>query len=115
MDLAPDVHSVVLVGALCVLAIVAVNALAPKAGVAAPLILVMLGVGISFLPAVPAVVVEPEWILAGVLPPLLYSSAVSLPTMDFRRDFTAIGALSVALVSSAPFSWGSCSPGSSPG
>jgi monovalent cation/hydrogen antiporter len=81
-----------------VAAIVAVNVLAPKAGVAAPLVLVLLGIGVSFLPAVPAIEVEPEWILAGVLPPLLYSSAVSMPTMDFRRDFTAIGGLSVALV-----------------
>lgn len=79
-------------------AIVAVNVLAPKAGVAAPLVLVLLGIGVSFLPWVPAIEVEPEWILAGVLPPLLYSSAVSMPTMDFRRDFTAIGGLSVALV-----------------
>ena len=93
-----DPHSVLLLGALGALAIVVVTALAPRTGVAAPLILVMLGVATSFLPAVPAVVVAPEWILAGVLPPLLYSSAVSLPTMDFRRDFTAIGALSVALV-----------------
>ncbi|MFC8922913.1 cation:proton antiporter [Cellulosimicrobium sp. NPDC057127] len=79
-------------------AIVAVNVLAPKAGVAAPLALVLLGIGVSFLPWVPAIEVEPEWILAGVLPPLLYSSAVSMPTMDFRRDFAAIGGLSVALV-----------------
>lgn len=81
-----------------VAAIVAVNVVARKAGVAAPLVLVLLGIGVSFLPVVPAIEVEPEWILAGVLPPLLYSSAVSMPTMDFRRDFTAIGGLSVALV-----------------
>ncbi|WP_435737866.1 sodium:proton antiporter [Cellulosimicrobium sp. PMB13] len=93
-----QILGLIAIGASVVVAIVAVNVLAPKAGVAAPLALVLVGIGISFVPAVPAIEIEPEWILAGVLPPLLYSSAVSLPTMDFRRDFTAIGGLSVALV-----------------
>jgi NhaP-type Na+/H+ or K+/H+ antiporter len=83
---------------LGVVAIVAVNSLAPRVGVAAPLVLVLLGVGVSFLPFVPAIEVEPEWILGVVLPPLLYSSAVSMPTMDFRRDFRIISTLSVVLV-----------------
>jgi CPA1 family monovalent cation:H+ antiporter len=86
---------VALLGAV---AVIGVTALAPRTGVSAPLILVLLGIGISLLPAVPAVEIAPEWILAGVLPPLLYSTAVSLPTMDFRRDLAAIGGLSVVLV-----------------
>lgn len=52
------------------------------------------GVIDSFLPWAPRVEVDPEIILSGVLPPLLYSSAVSMPSMDFRR----ISALSVILV-----------------
>ena len=36
-----------------------------------------------------------------VLPPLLYSAAVNMPATDFRRDFGAIGALSVLLVEAA--------------
>lgn len=78
--------------------IIAVTALAPRAGVASPLVLVVLGAGVSLLPFVPAVEVPPELILGGVLPPLLYSAAVGLPSMDFRRDFTAIGGLSITLV-----------------
>ncbi|GHH64931.1 cation:proton antiporter [Promicromonospora soli] len=78
--------------------VIAVTALAPRAGVASPLVLVVLGAGVSLLPWVPAVEVPPELILGGVLPPLLYSAAVGLPSMDFRRDFTAIGGLSVTLV-----------------
>ncbi|QDW61658.1 sodium:proton antiporter [Oerskovia sp. KBS0722] len=81
-----------------VLAVVGVTALAPRLGVAAPLVLVLLGVAVSFLPAVSAVEVDPEWILAGVLPPLLYSASVSMPAMDFRRDLKAISGLSVVLV-----------------
>lgn len=93
-----DVTSVALIGVLAVLAIVVVHRLAPRVGVATPLLLVVLGVAVSFIPAIPAITVEPELVLAGVLPPLLYATAVSLPAMDFRRDFLSIGALSVALV-----------------
>lgn len=83
---------------VAVIGIVAVTRLAPKVGVAAPLLLLALGVVASFVPGAPDLTIEPEWILAGVLPPLLYSSAVSMPGMDFRRDFGAIGGLSVVLV-----------------
>lgn len=93
-----QILSLIVVGTVAVVAIVVVNALAPKAGVAAPLVLVAVGVVVSFVPVVPEIEIEPEWILAGILPPLLYSAAVSLPTMDFRRDFTAISGLSVVLV-----------------
>lgn len=86
------------IGIVAILIIVVVAALAPRVGVAGPLVLVLIGIGISFLPFVPAVEVPPEVILGGVLPPLLYSSAASMPAMDFRRDFRAIGSLSVVLV-----------------
>lgn len=80
------------------LAISFTASLAPRLQVAAPLLLVLLGGAISLLPAVPDVVVDPEWILAGVLPPLLYAAAVSTPAVDLRRDVRAIGELSVVLV-----------------
>jgi len=83
---------------LGVLVIVAVTSVAHRVGVAPPLLLVVIGVGVSLLPAVPAFHVEPRLILAVILPPLLYSGAVSLPAMDFRRDLTTISALSVGLV-----------------
>ncbi len=87
-----------LIGVVGAVAVVTVTALAPRVGVAAPLLLVALGVLISLVPAVPAVEIEPEWILGVVLPPLLYATSVSMPTMDFRRDLTAISGLSVLLV-----------------
>ena len=87
---------VVLVLALVVIAAAAV--VGPRLGVASPLVLVGIGVAASFLPVVGPIEIEPEWILAGVLPPLLYSSAVSMPAMNFRREFGAISGLSVLLV-----------------
>jgi monovalent cation/hydrogen antiporter len=83
---------------LGLLGIAAATAVGPKLGVAAPLLLVIIGIAVSFLPFVPDVVIDPEWILAGVLPPLLYSASVSMPSMEFRREFRAISGLSVTLV-----------------
>ncbi|MBT0993533.1 cation:proton antiporter [Cellulomonas sp. DKR-3] len=80
------------------LAIAAATVVAPRLGVAAPLMLVAVGVGASFLPVFASARVEPEWILEGVLPPLLYSAAVSMPATSFRREFGAISGLSVVLV-----------------
>jgi len=87
-----------MVAVLGLLAIAGAATLGPKLGVAAPLLLVLVGIGVSLVPAVPPFHVEPEWVLAGVLPPLLYSASVSMPAMDFRREFTAIAGLSVVLV-----------------
>ncbi len=78
--------------------IAAASVLGPRIRMAAPLILVAIGVGASFVPAIGSTHIDPEVILQGVLPPLLYSSAVSMPAMNFRREFGAIGGLSVLLV-----------------
>lgn len=91
-------ETALIVAVLGLLAIAGASSFAQRLGVASPLILVLLGIGVSLLPVVPDVVVEPEWILAGVLPPLLYSASVSMPSLDFRREFTAISELSVVLV-----------------
>ena len=86
------------IAVLVVLAITAASVLAPRIGTAAPLVLLALGMVVSLLPFTPEFVLDPELILAGILPPLLYSASVSMPTMDFRRDFGAISGLSVLLV-----------------
>ncbi|MGC4175710.1 cation:proton antiporter [Demequina sp.] len=70
----------------------------PRLGIAAPLLLVALGVAASLVPGVPEIVIEPEIILAGILPPLLYAAAVSIPATDFRREIRSISGLSVVLV-----------------
>ena len=83
---------------LAVVVIAVTTAVAPKLNIAGPLILVLVGIGVGLLPFVPTIEVEPEIILVGVLPPLLYSAAVALPAVEFRRDFGPIAGLSVLLV-----------------
>lgn len=87
-----------LLGLFGVLAIVLVARFAPKLGVASPLILVVVGIGASFVPGVPDINVPPGLILSVVLPPILYAAAVNVPLVDFRRNLKAITGLSVLLV-----------------
>ncbi|MEZ4665334.1 MAG: cation:proton antiporter [Thermomicrobiales bacterium] len=88
----------IVIGVLALLAIAGAAWLGPRVRIAAPLILVLVGIAVSLWPSTPIFEVDPEWILAGILPPLLFSAAVSLPTTEFRRDFAAISGLAVMLV-----------------
>lgn len=66
--------------------------------VPAPLLLVVAGVGASFLPFVPQIHLEPEVVLLGLLPPLLYSTAITSSLVDFNANRRTILLLSVGLV-----------------
>ena len=94
-----------LFGVVAIVSIVAAGAFANRLGVAAPLLLIVLGVGFSFIPGAPTTV-PPELILAGLLPPILYSSAVNVPIVDFKRNFSSIFGLSVLLVLVSAFATG---------
>lgn len=89
-----------------VLVIVLGSVFASRLGVAVPIIVALLGLGVSFLPGMEDFEVEPELILAVVLPPILYGAAVNMPTTDFRRNFGTISALSVVLVLVSAFGAG---------
>lgn len=94
-----------LFGVVAIVSIVAAGAFANKLGVAAPILLILLGVGFSFIPGAPTFV-PPEIILAGILPPILYASAVNVPVIDFKRNFSSIFGLSVGLVLVSAFATG---------
>ncbi|MEZ3157148.1 sodium:proton antiporter [Microbacterium sp. BWR-S6Y] len=87
---------IIVVAGVVVVALATV--IGPRFNIAGPLVLLAVGAGVSLLPFVPAFAVNPEVILIGVLPPLLYSAAVQLPAIEFRRDFAPIAGLSVLLV-----------------
>ncbi|HEX6382845.1 MAG TPA: cation:proton antiporter, partial [Acidimicrobiia bacterium] len=83
---------------LLVSAVAVLSAAAQRIGVPAPLLLVSVGVAASFLPGVPDYELDPEMVLVGILPPLLYAAAIRTSLIDVRRDRRAIGLLSVGLV-----------------
>ncbi|MCU1404404.1 MAG: sodium:proton antiporter [Glaciihabitans sp.] len=86
-----------LFGVIGVVTIVAAGFFSQKLGIAAPLILIVIGVVFSYVPGAPTDVPH-EIILMGLLPPILYSAAITVPVVDFRRNFSSISALSVVLV-----------------
>ena len=90
-----EILIIVIIGAL---AIAGASQLGARLGLAPALLLLALGIVVGYLPVVPAIEVNPEVVLLGVLPPLLFSTAVSMPTMNFRREFMAVAVLAVLLV-----------------
>ncbi len=83
---------------LLVVVVAATSALARRVNASAPLVLLMVGVVAAYLPFVPEVRLEPELVLVGLLPPLLYSTAIRTSLVDVRADRRAILLLSVGLV-----------------
>ncbi|GAA1672243.1 sodium:proton antiporter [Kribbella yunnanensis] len=91
-------HQFLLIAGAGLAIMITASVFARRTGVAAPLLLVALGIGASYLPSTPTIHLEPEIVLAGVLPLLLYSSAVQLPVLDIRRNLSLIAWLSVVMV-----------------
>jgi Na+/H+ antiporter len=77
---------------------VAVTGLSRRVGWSAPVALVAVGAGVSFIPAVPAVELQPQLVLYGILPPLLYAAAIRTSFVDVRARRDSILLLSVGLV-----------------
>lgn len=99
------VTELALFGVVALVMIVSAGVFSKKLGVAAPLILIVVGFGLSFIPGAPTDVPH-TIILFGLLPPILYSAALNVPVVDFRRNFSSISALSVLLVFVTAFGTG---------
>jgi CPA1 family monovalent cation:H+ antiporter len=63
-----------------------------------PLALVVIGIGLSFVPDFLDIELTPDLVLIGLLPPLLYAAAIRTSLVDFKANRRAIGLLSVGLV-----------------
>jgi monovalent cation/hydrogen antiporter len=90
-------HEVGLATAL-VIGVIAVSGLARRVRFPAPILLVLAGVGVSYLPGVPAFRLEPDLVLVVLLPPLLYSAASKASLIDIKRERGPIVQLAVTLV-----------------
>jgi CPA1 family monovalent cation:H+ antiporter len=67
-------------------------------GVPYPIVLVVGGLALGFLPALPDVELEPDLVLVIFLPPLLYSAAFFANLRDLKADLRSISMLAVGLV-----------------
>src|SRR5436190_2160125 len=77
---------------------VAVSGATGRLGWSTPIALVAVGAAVSFIPAVPTIELDPELILYGVIPPLLFAAAIRTSVRDVRARNDSILALSVGLV-----------------
>ena len=87
-----------IIAVLGALAIAAASQLSDRIGVAPALILLAGGTAVGFLPFIPAIELDPQLVLEGVLPPLLFSTAVSISTINFRRELAPVAVLAILLV-----------------
>jgi CPA1 family monovalent cation:H+ antiporter len=78
--------------------VVAVSALARRVGLLAPIMLLLAGTALSFLPGVPQVHLDPDIVLNWILPPLLYVAAVNTSVPAFRFNLRPILLLAIGLV-----------------
>jgi Na+/H+ antiporter len=81
-------------------------ALARRLGLVAPLVLLVAGLGLSFVPGIPQAHLEPELVLIGILPPLLYVAALQTSVPAFRRALRPILLLAIGLVLVTAFAVG---------
>ena len=78
--------------------VLAVTALANRIRFSAPLLLMLVGIGLSYLPYIRIPELTSELVLLGFLPPLLYAAAIRTSVIDFRANRRSIAQLSVLLV-----------------
>lgn len=98
-------HTAFVIVAL-VTGVTAVAGIAAKLRISPPLLLVVAGFGMSYLPLLQHFQIGSEIVLIGLLPPLLYSSALRTSLVDFRRNLRPILLLSVGLVAFTVFGVG---------
>jgi Na+/H+ antiporter len=92
------IHATQIVLLLLLLFVVVFGVLAKRIKVPYPIILVVAGLLLGFVPRLPTITLDPELILLVVLPPLLYAAAWTTSWQDFSRDIVHISSLAVGLV-----------------
>jgi CPA1 family monovalent cation:H+ antiporter len=72
--------------------------IARKIALPYPIVLVLVGLGLSFVPRLPEVKLDPNIVFYFFLPPLLYPAALFTSWRDFRRNLRPIVMLAIGLV-----------------
>jgi Na+/H+ antiporter len=78
-----------------VLVVLLVAGLSQRLGASPPLLMVGIGVVAGYLPFIRDVELDPEVVLIGLIPPLLYAAAIRTSLVDFKANRSSIALLSV--------------------
>src|SRR2546425_2821474 len=77
---------------------VALGWVARRAGLPYPIALVIGGGALGFVPRLPQLQFDPQFLLVLVLPPILYQAALLTSWRDFKANIRPIGLLAIGLV-----------------
>jgi monovalent cation/hydrogen antiporter len=98
MGAGESLHAVETVILLLLVIVAGFAVMAQRLKVPYPIVLVLAGLVISFVPRIPRVPLNPNIVFVVFLPPLLYASAWTMSWREFRRNGVVIGLLAVGLV-----------------
>src|SRR5437588_4473486 len=91
-------HAVQIVFLLLILFVAVFAALAQKLETPSPIVLVLAGLALGFIPGSPRIALRPDLMFFVLLPPLLYAAAWTTSWRDFSYNLVSIGLLAVGLV-----------------
>lgn len=74
------------------------SGIAEKIKLPVPVLLLLVGIFIGFLPAIPDIELNPEIVMLLFLPPLLYDAAFNISFKDFKTNLNTISTLAIGLV-----------------
>ncbi|NYF52931.1 Na+/H+ antiporter [Tunturiibacter gelidoferens] len=98
MEAGSSLHAVETVILLLLVLVAGFAAMARRIKVPYPIVLVLAGLIISFLPRMPRVPLDPNVVFVVFLPPLLYASAWWMSWREFRRNAILISLMAFGLV-----------------
>ena len=93
-----EVGQVEIVFLLLLLFVVVFGLLARRLGLPYPIVMVIGGLLLGFVPGIPNVRLNPDLVFLVLLPPLLYAAAWTTSWRDFRFNFVSIFLLAFGLV-----------------
>ncbi|MFZ0598681.1 MAG: Na+/H+ antiporter [Flavobacterium sp.] len=78
--------------------VIGLSAFADKIKLPQPILLVIVGIAIGFIPTMGEIEINPEIIFLIFLPPLLYDASFNISPKDFKTNINTIGTLAITLV-----------------
>lgn len=92
------IHAIELTLLVLVTLVAALAALAQRLKTPYPIVLVLGGLVLSFVPVIPNVSLKPEFFFLVILPPLIFASALNTSWREFRYNILSIAMLALGLV-----------------
>ena len=93
-----SIHEIEIVFLLLLLFVIVFAFIARKLRTPYPIVLVLAGLALGFIPGIPRVTLDPDVVFLLVLPPLLFSAAWNTSWREFRFNLVSIAMLAFGLV-----------------